>query len=85
MAPYTERFDYAMIGGLRPINPHLIADHIGSRVRVRLVPRGSLVGEVLDADDTAISLLLGDGTAATIPIAAISNIRSQAAWARRAG
>lgn len=62
--------------------PHLIGRHIGERVRVHLSPRGSIVGTVEDADATAIALLTGDGTTATIPIASIVSVRPRAAWAR---
>ena len=61
--------------------PALIGRHIGERVRVHLAPHGSVVGEVLDADATAIALELGDGTTATIPIASIVSVRPRAAWA----
>ncbi len=61
--------------------PNLIARHVGERVRVNLRPRGSIVAEVLEVDETAIALRLGDGTIATVPIAAVVSIRERAAWA----
>lgn len=63
-------------------SPTLIGRHVGDVVRVRLSPWGSIVGEVLEADDTAMALRLGDGTITTIPIAAVSSIRTRAAWTR---
>lgn len=62
--------------------PSLIRRHIGERVRIHLSPRGSIVAEVLDADETAIALRLGDGSTATVPITSILSIRSKAGWAR---
>ncbi|HIH02852.1 MAG TPA: hypothetical protein HA263_03030 [Methanoregulaceae archaeon] len=59
----------------------LIGRHIGERVRVRLMPFGSIVGVVLGADETALVILVGDGTTATIPIGAIQSVRPKAAWA----
>jgi preprotein translocase subunit YajC len=60
----------------------MLTRHIGERVRVRLSPWGSLVGTILDADETAIALQLGDGSTATIPIASIVSVREKATWAR---
>ena len=62
--------------------PIPILRHVGNVVRVRLAPWGSIVGEVLEADGTAMALRLGDGTIATIPIAAVVSIRERAGWTR---
>lgn len=62
--------------------PSLIGRHIGERVRVRLAPWGSVVGEVVEVDETAIAVRLSDGTIATVPIAAVVSIRERAAWSR---
>ena len=63
-------------------SPTLIGRHVGETVRVRLAPRGSIVGTLLANDGSAIALLLGDETVATIPIAAVVTIRERAAWTR---
>jgi len=60
----------------------LIGRHVGDVVRVHLAPRGSVVGEILEEDGTAIAVRLSDGTIATVPIAAVVTIRERAGWTR---
>jgi hypothetical protein len=61
--------------------PRLLDRHVGERVRIRLSPWGSIVGTVLDVDELAIAVRLGDDSIATVPLTSIASIRTRAAWA----